>query len=69
MVMMHVWFIGLREHIGEFAGERMVRPLFLLFVFFCLVEIQGCGFAVLSSGTCGSAEPSTLGWPLLLRVV
>ena len=31
MVIMHVWFIGLRGHFGEFAGKNMVRPLFLLF--------------------------------------
>ena len=33
MVMMHVWFIGLREHFGEFAGGQIIRPLFLLFEF------------------------------------
>ena len=34
MVMMHVWFIGHREHFGEFAGKSTVRPLFLLFCFY-----------------------------------
>ena len=34
MVILHVWFMGLRGHIGEFAGKRMVRPLFLLFCVF-----------------------------------
>ena len=43
MVIMHVWFIGLREHHGEIAGKHMVRPLFLLLEFFCLVEILGKG--------------------------
>ena len=38
MVIMHVWFIGIREHSGEIAGINNVRPLFLL-GFFCLVEI------------------------------
>ena len=47
MVMMHVWFIGLRRQFGETAGKSMVRPLFLLLGFFCLVGIQGCGFGVL----------------------
>ena len=41
MVMMHVWFIGLKGHFGEVAGKNNVRPLFLLFGFFCLVEILG----------------------------
>ena len=39
MVMMHVWFIGIRGHLGEIAGKNIIRPLFLLFWFFCLVEI------------------------------
>ena len=39
MVIMHVWFIGIREHLGEIAGKNKIRPLFLLFGFFCLVEI------------------------------
>ena len=39
MVITHVWFIGIRGHLGEFAGKQNVRPLFLLFGFFCLVEI------------------------------
>ena len=28
MVIMHVWFIGLRRHSGEIAGKNKVRPLF-----------------------------------------
>ena len=39
MVIMHVWFIGLKGHSGEIAGKNNVRPLFLLIGFFCLVEI------------------------------
>ena len=47
MVLMHVWFIGIKEHFGEIAGKSTVRPLFLLFLgFFCLVGIQGYGFGV-----------------------
>ena len=53
MVVMHVWFIGLMGHFGETAGKSIVRPLFLLHGFFCLVGILGKGFGVLSSGTCG----------------
>ena len=29
-LLMHVWSVGIREHIGGTAGKRMVRPLFLL---------------------------------------
>ena len=36
MVIMHVWFFGLRGHFGEIAGKNMVRPLFLLFWVFLL---------------------------------
>ena len=61
MVIMHVWCIGMKGHFGEIAGRSMVRPLFLLPGFFCLVEILGYGFGVLSSGICGLGEPSTLG--------
>ena len=39
MVILHVWFIGIRGHLGEIAGKNKIRPLFLLFWFFCLVEI------------------------------
>ena len=39
MVILHVWFIGTRRQSGEIAGINNVRPLFLLFGFFCLVEI------------------------------
>ena len=28
MVIMHVWFIGIREHFGEIAGKNNIRPLF-----------------------------------------
>ena len=37
MVIMHVWFFGLKGHPGEIAGVKNVRPLFLLFVFSCVV--------------------------------
>ena len=33
MVMMHVWFIGLRGHLGELAGKNMVRPFSPFWVF------------------------------------
>ena len=54
MVMMHVWFIGLREHSGEIAGKSMVRPLFLLYLFFYFVGILGTFL--------GSSSLVFLGW-------
>ena len=33
MVIMHVWFIGLKGHSGEIVGINSVRPLFLLIGF------------------------------------
>ena len=39
MVNMHARFIGTKGHSGEIAGRNNIRPLFLLFGFFCLVEI------------------------------
>ena len=70
MVMMHVWFIGLCEHSGEFAGRNNVRPLFLLPGFFSLVEILGLGFGVLSSDISGLGGLSTLGQPpLFIRLL
>ena len=41
---MHVWFIRFNGHPGEIACKGMVRPLFLLKKFFCLVEILKRGF-------------------------
>ena len=53
MVIMHVWFIGLRGHHGEIAGKNKIRPLFLLLEFFCLVAILGKGSGVWCSGIYG----------------
>ena len=61
MVIMHVWFIGLRGHHGEIAGKHMVRPLFLLLEFFCLVEILGKGSGVWYSGIYGLGGLGILG--------
>ena len=33
------WYVGLRVHYGEIAGEIYVRPLFLVFCFFCVVPV------------------------------
>ena len=68
---MHQWFIGIKGHFGQIASKNMVRPVFLLQgFFFCLDEILGYGFGVLSSGICGLVEPSTMGQsPLLSRLV
>ena len=30
-------FFGIKGHSGEIAGRKNVRPLFLLFLFFCVV--------------------------------
>ena len=30
MVIMHVWFFGIKGHSGEIAGKNNIRPLFLL---------------------------------------
>ena len=73
MVMMHVWFTGLRVHFGEIAGKGMVRPLFLLPLFFCLVVILGYGFGVWSSGIFGIGRakhpgPASPSQPLGLEV-
>ena len=66
LVILHAWFIGIKRHSGEIAGKNMVRPLFLLQGFFCLVGILMYGFGVLSSGICGLVEPGTMGQPPLL---
>ena len=46
----------------------MVRPLFLLFEFFCLVEILGKGSGVLYSGIYGLGGLVILVPPLLLPI-
>ena len=66
MVIMHVWFSGLREHFGEIAGKNKIRPLFLLFGFFCLVVIPLYVFGVLLFGIFGLGGPDTLGHSLLI---
>ena len=33
MVIMHVWYFGLREHSGEIASTIYVRPFFIVFFF------------------------------------
>ena len=35
VAVMHVWYLGLREHPGEIVCKNIIRPLFLLFLFFC----------------------------------
>ena len=68
MVVMHVWFIGLKGHFGEIAGKNKVRPLFLLFSFFRLVRILGKGFGVQYFGIFGLGGPGTLGHLEFLNV-
>ena len=62
-VFMHVWFLGLRGHSGEIAGKNNVRPLFLLYGFFCLVGILGNGSGVKFFGIFGLGGPGILGHP------
>ena len=50
MVIKHVRFYGLKGHLGEIASRKTVRPLFLFFLFFCLVRILGHGIGVQCSG-------------------
>ena len=55
MVIKHIWYFGLREHSGEIAGKFYVIPLFLVFGFFCVVEIlpfcgMVCPFGILWTG-------------------
>ena len=38
IVLMHVWFNGIRGHFGETAGKSMVRLLFLLLCFFSVLS-------------------------------
>ena len=63
MVMMHVWFIGQRRHLGEIAGKYKVRPLFLLSVFFLLSRNSLVRFWSVVFGLGGQ---DTLGHPLLI---
>ena len=69
MVIMHVWFIGLRGHSGEIAGKNNVRPLFLLCGFFCLVEILENVFGVEFFGIFWAGRARHLGQPSLPRHV
>ena len=57
-----------KGHYGENAGKYMVRPLFLLLEFFCLVEILGKGSGVLYSGIYGLGGLVILVPPLLLPI-
>ena len=43
MVIMHMWFIGIKGALREIAGKSMVRSLFLLVGSFCLLRIRGYG--------------------------
>ena len=50
------------------ADRYMVRPLFLLLEFFCLVAILGKGSGVWCSGIYGLGGLGILGLPLLLPI-
>ena len=62
-----VYWTGGR-HFGEFAGKNLVRPVFLLLEFFCLVAILGKGSGVLYSGIYGLGGLVILGPPPLLPI-
>ena len=59
--------IGFKRHPGEIAGKNMVRPLFFLERFFCLVEIPLNGFGVCFSGIDGWGGLRILG--LVLPII
>ena len=67
MVVMHVWYFGSREHSGEIAGKLYVRPLFLVFWFFCVVGTLLFGGEVRLLGIYGLVEPVIL--VLVLQVL
>ena len=62
---MHVWFIGLRGHSKEIAGNIYVRPLCLLLEFFCFVGTLLFGGVVRLFGISGLVEPDIPGMTLL----
>ena len=65
---MHVWYPGLREQSGETAGEIYVRPLFLIFGFFCVVETLLFGGEVHLIGFYGLVGPDILVLVLLVSL-
>ena len=58
MVMMHVWFIGLRRHFGEIAGIDKVRLLFLFFGFSGQSEFSGKVLGFYSVASLDPGPPS-----------
>ena len=60
LAMMHEWYFGLRGHSGEIAGKIYVRPLLLVFGFFCVVETLLFGGEVCLFGICGLVGPDIL---------
>ena len=58
------WFIGIKGHSGEIAGQNKARPLFLLIGFFCSVGTREFGSGVWFCGICGWRGPSILGLAL-----
>ena len=53
MVILHVWYFGLRGHLGEIAGKIYVRPHFFLLEFFCSVGTLLVGGGDMCSGKFG----------------
>ena len=56
-------------HFGEIAGKNKIRPLFLLFGFFCLVEFPLYVFWVFLFGIFGLGGQDTLGLLLICFLV
>ena len=69
MVVLHVWYFGLRVHSGKIAGKFYVRPLFLIFGFFCVVETLLFGGEVCLFGISGLVEPDILVLVLLVLLL
>ena len=61
MVVMHVWFIGVKGHFGEFAGKDNVRPLFLFFRFSVQSQFSGKVLGVHFYGIFGLGGPGIQG--------
>ena len=72
VAVMHIGCSGLMGHPGEIAGKMFVRPLFLLFLFFCGVEFLGFLWVGCFFGIFGLVVLGILGQALplcLLRVL
>ena len=60
VVIMHVWYVGLRGRSREIVCKVYVRPLSLQQAFFCAVETLLFGEELHLSGICGLVGPDIL---------